>query len=351
MRIITWNFASQKDASRFPANEIAASSNPFSFHISDSMAEFFVDRPSKMGFQSMPLDQFLNNSKAHLAFMVIKNDTIVYEHYREGINKNKQLTYFSVSKSILSILVGMALEEGAIHSVDDPITDYIPLLREKQGFEQITIEHLLKHTSGIRFRETYANPFSNDVAKIYYSKSLERLVKNLKLEYPPDEQFHYSSVNSQLLGLVLREAIGKPLAQYMEEKIWKPVGAANPASWSTYEKEPIEKTFCCVNAAPIDLAKFGRLALNKGNWEGDQLVSEEWFEQSLERSVEGGSVWRYQWHWIVGLKEYGDFMAQGLYDQYIYLMPKKNIIIVSVNDFHNPKTYWTGLFRQLVDQL
>lgn len=351
VRILAWNFASQKDMKRFPSNEIGKSSSPFEFARNAEQQQLRVDRPSKNGYVSKSVDEFLEDFKPHQAFIVIKNDTIIYDHYGEGIDENSMLTYFSVLKSILSVLIGIALEEGAIRSIDEPIINYLPELTDENGFDQITIKHVLKHTSGIRFRESYVNPFANDVAGIYYSKSFDNVLRKLKIENPPDQAFRYSSINTQLLGLVLIRSTGLSISEYMEDKLWGPIGAKNSASWSTYEKDGIEKAFCCINASAIDMAKFGRLAMNKGSWNGQPLVSEEWFNQSTIQSTEGGSIWIYQLHWVIGLKEYEDFMAQGLYDQFVYVMPKKNVIIVSVNDFHNPKTGWKEIFHQIVDQI
>lgn len=349
-RTIFWNLAGQEDISRFPAHTIRADEDKFNFAQKTPDKTFYIDKYSKEGSNAISLDKFIKGFDHNLAFLVIKNDTILFQHYADGQSDESIFTTFSVSKSIVSMLIGIALDEGKISSIEDPITKYIPEL-DDHGFEKITIEHLLKHTSGIRFKERYVNPFDNDVARYYYGKDVYKALKQLKIENEPGQSFHYHSANTQLLGLILINATGQGVAEYFEEKIWSKIGTENDASWSTYEKQPVEKTFCCFNSTSVDLAKFGRLLLNGGNWNGQQLIPKEWIDKTHARDIDGGSIWGYQYHMILGLDRYQDFMAQGLYDQYIYMMPEKDIVIVSINDTHKPSVNWRLVFLQIVDQL
>ncbi len=349
-RTIFWNLAGQEDINRFPSKSIKADDEPFNFTDAQSKQELYIDQYSSEGSNAITLNKFLENFNHNMAFIVIKNDSVIFERYADNYSDESIFTTFSVSKSIISMLVGLALEEGKIKSLNDPIINYIPELKDK-GFDKITIEHLLKHTSGIRFKERYVNPLDNDVARYYYGKDVYKAIEKLKIEHEPGQSFHYHSANTQLLGLILINATGQGISEYFETKIWSKIGTASDASWSTYEKQSVEKTFCCFNSTAIDLAKFGRLVMNGGNWNGEQLIPKSWIDQTHERDITGGSIWGYQYHMILGLKEYGDFMAQGLYDQYIYMMPEKDIVIVSVNNTHKPTVNWRLVFLQIVDQL
>ncbi|WP_258103762.1 serine hydrolase [Marinoscillum sp. MHG1-6] len=349
-RSLFWNFAGQKDIKRFPSNTIRKDSSTFDFAKELTPSNFYIDHYSHHGSNAIPLEEFLSDFKHNLAFVVIKNDSILFERYADGYSDQSIVTTFSVSKTIISMLIGIALEEGSINSIHDPIVNYLPSLSD-HGFQKITIEHLLKHTSGIRFKERYINPFNNDVARYYYGKDVYKAIEKLKLETEPGQSFHYHSANTQLLGLILIRATGMSIADYMESRIWSKIGTELDASWSTYEKQPVEKAFCCFNSSTIDLARFGRLMLNRGNWNGEQIIPADWIDKTHERSMEEGGIWGYQYHVILGLKEYGDFMAQGLYDQYIYMMPKKDIVIVAVNSTHKPTVNWRLVFLQIVDQL
>jgi CubicO group peptidase (beta-lactamase class C family) len=349
-RTIFWNLAGQEDIKRFPSTKIKADTATFDFFTNSEPKPLFIDQYSSAGSNSIPLDIFLKDFKHNLAFLVIKDDSILFEQYGEEYNRESIVTTFSVSKSIVAMIIGVALEEGLITSLQDPITKYLPEL-DKQKFGEITIEHLLLHTSGIRFKERYLNPFNNDIARYYYGRNVNSAIDKLHVEHRPGVSFHYHSANTQLLGLIISHATGMSVSEYFQDRIWSKIGTEHDASWSTYEKQPIEKTFCCFNSTPEDLAKFGKLVMNGGVWNGQQLIPKDWIDKTHARSIENGSIWGYQYHMILGLKEYGDFMSQGLYDQYIYMMPEKNILIISVNATHKPSINWRLVFLQIVDQL
>ena len=275
---------------------------------------------------SVEFEQFLEESET-VAFLVIKNDTIQYEKYWGKYDESSIVPSFSMAKSITSILIGCAIDDKLIKSVNEPITNYIPELKEND-FDKVTIENLLQMTSGIKFNESYMNPFG-DAATFYYGKNLRKAIKKMKLEIEPGEWFAYSSGSSQLLGLVLERALkNKTISSYLEEKIWKPLEMEFDASWSLdRKKNGLEKTFCCINARAIDYAKIGRLYLNKGKWNDKQIVSENWVAQSTKIDTTNNSSLRYQYQWWLP-SQTGDFIARGILGQYIYVNPEKNLIIV-----------------------
>jgi CubicO group peptidase (beta-lactamase class C family) len=254
-----------------------------------------------------------------------------------------------MAKSITSALIGCAVADGLIMSVKQPITDYIPELRPE--LKKVTIEHLLQMTSGIKFNESYVNPFG-EAAKYYYGTNVRKYIRRLHLEDEPGTQFHYTSGNTQLLGLVLERALrNKTVTEYFQEKIWTPLGMEYDASWSIdREENGLEKTFCCVNARARDYAKIGRLYCNGGNWNGKQLIPADWVNGTCkaDTSCGGVSYYHYQW-WLLSPAD-GDFMANGVQGQYIYVNPAKKIVIVRLGRNHG-HVKWKTVFRELSNEL
>ncbi len=252
-------------------------------------------------------------------------ETILYEKYFDDYSRASVIPSFSMAKSFTSILIGCAIEDGLIESIDEPVTTYVPELK-KHGFDKVSIKHLLQMTSGIDFNENYSNPFA-DVAKLYYGRNLRKQVGRFKLKSKPGEAFHYNSGDSQLLGLILERALdNRSITQYFQEKIWSPLGMEYNGSWSLdSQKNGLEKTYCCLNATAIDFAKIGRLYLNKGNWNGQQIVSEQWVNESTKIDTSDGSIDYYQYHWWVSGER---FEAVGIMGQLLYVHPSKELIIV-----------------------
>lgn len=334
-RFVFYNFADINDHKKFPARSIDNGTTQFIFPTAQK-----GKAPTELNVKgkSYPFDQYLQDNKT-VAFLVIKNDTIQYEKYWGKHNKSSIVPSFSMAKSVTSILIGCAIDDKLIQSVNEPITNYIPELKEN-GFENVTIEHLLQMTSGVKFNESYSNPFG-DAATFYYGTNLRKAISKMKLKSEPETQFEYVSGNTQLLGLVLERALkGRTISSYLEEKIWKPLGMEFDASWSLDRKrDGLEKTFCCINARARDYAKIGRLYLEKGKWNGKQIVSEDWVKQSTKVDTANRSVWYYQYQWWLPTPT-GDFMAQGILGQYIYVHPEKNLIIVRLGKSEGKADWW-----------
>lgn len=331
-RFIVYNFANISDHKIFPKRDINKDSIPFLF-----METSTKKYPSKI--KDEDFNTFLTKNKT-VAFLVIKNDSIQYENYFEGYNKSSIVPSFSMAKSIISILIGCAIDDQLIKSVEEPIINYIPELTS-QDIEKVTIKHLLQMTSGLDFNESYINPFG-DAAKMYYGRNLRKRLSKIKLKESPGSKFEYLSGNSQILGLILERAlINKTVTAYLEEKIWKPLGMEYDASWSIdKQKEGLEKTFCCINARARDYAKIGRLFMNKGNWNGKQIISENWVKESTKIDETFGSVSYYQYQWWITDRK-GSFMAQGILGQYIYVNPSKNLIVVRLGKKTGNVNWWT----------
>jgi CubicO group peptidase (beta-lactamase class C family) len=331
-RFVFYNFADINDHKKFQSRPLTADNASFQFQTTDSGKV-----PKEIN--DIPLDKYLENHQT-VAFLIIRNDTIQYEKYFKGYDQQSIVPSFSMAKSVTSILIGCAIDEGLIKSVDEPITNYIPELT-KNGFDKVTIEHLLQMTSGIRFNESYVNPFG-DAASFYYGLNLRKEIGKMKLKSEPGQSFEYTSGNTQLLGLILERALkGKTITSYLQEKLWTPLGMEYDASWSIDRKDNgLEKTFCCLNARAIDFAKIGRLYKNKGNWNGAQIVSQNWVEASTKLDTTEGSAnfYQYQW-WLPTPNE--DFMAEGILGQFVYVHPTKDLIIVRLGKKYGKADWWS----------
>lgn len=338
-RFVYYNFADITDYKIFPSHEIKNDST-YTFHFS-RLADNQLDIQLK-GESSF--EDYLSKNKT-VAFLVIHNDTIKYEQYFNNYNRTSIVASFSMAKSFTSFLIGCAIEDKLIHSVNDLVTQYIPELAEN-GFEDVTIEHLLQMTSGLDFNESYVNPFGH-AATFYYGKHLEKSTLKLTLKNEPNKTTEYVSGNTQLLGLVLdRVLTEKTVSTYLVEKLWKKIGMEFNATWSVDDKKNgLEKTFCCINARAIDFAKFGRLYLNDGNWEGNQIISKEWVEQSTKIDTSNGSAEDYQYQWWIPNKT-GDFMAEGILGQFIFVSPSENLIIVRLGEKYG-NTEWEATFEKI----
>ena len=341
-RFIFYNFADIHDHKKFPERKLEASKTPFVFPVA-AKGKY----PKKITYQKnteMPLEEFLIKNNT-VAFLIIHKDSINYENYFSGYDQEDIVPSFSMAKSVTSMLIGCAIDEGLIKSVDEPVTAYIPELA-KNGFDKVTIKHLLQMTSGLEFNESYFNPFGH-AASFYYGRDLRKKSAKLKLKQVPGAGFEYVSGNTQLLGWVLERALKtKTVTQYLDEKIWSPLSMEYGGGWSLDKKKNgMEKTFCCLNLRTRDYAKLGRLYLKKGNWNGQQLVSEKWVKSSTMIDTSEGSVWFYQYQWWIPSHE-GDFIAEGILGQFIYLNPAKDLIIVRLGKNSGKADWWT-IFRSL----
>jgi CubicO group peptidase (beta-lactamase class C family) len=347
-RFFYYNFADMRDYKKFPSQKIDNPSKPFLFkevvkQLDPNIPEGFNKNNQRT------FDQFLEKEKT-LSFLIIRNDSVLYQNYFHRYDSASILPSFSVAKAFVSALIGIAISESSIKSVHQPITDFIPELKKNPGFEKITIEDLLNMRSGIRFNEGYSSPFA-DMAKYYYGLNLRKYILKLKVESPPGLKYNYQSVNTLLLGIALENATGKTLSAYLEEKIWKPIGMEFPASWSVDSRQDqAVKAFCCINARALDFARFGRLYLNNGNWNSQQIVPANWvkYSTSIVNDSRDSQGYPYTYHWRVSEK--GSYFAKGILGQYIFIDPKKKIIIVRMGT-GNGDVIWPHFFEALVQQL
>jgi hypothetical protein len=260
-RIISRGDTTIYDYKRFPGRSLEASPTPFRFEIAPQ--EGTVPTTLNIeGLGEVELDNLLASSDT-IAFLIVKDDVLVYERYFRGHTESDISQVFSTSKSLLSILIGAAIDDGMIESVEEPVTAYVPELAEA-GFDRVTVENLLNMRSNLDYFEN-DEPFGKHVI-FNYTDHLEKEILKLGLLQHPDEQFRYKSGDNALLALILDRALGeKTITQYTQERLWTPMDMEDDGVWGLDREGGLEKTWCCLSASARDLAKFGRLYLRDGN--------------------------------------------------------------------------------------
>ncbi len=277
------------------------------------------------------IDAYFENQR-HSALVIVHNGKIRYERYGLGFSDTGRWTSFSVAKSFTSTLVGAAILDGHIDSLDDPVSKYVSGL-QGSAYDDVTLQQLLTMTSGVRWIEDYEDP-NSDVAKFnnHVSEDGESNVvsylSTLPRAHPPGEVWNYSTGETNLIGILVSEATGKTLAEYLSEKIWKPFGMQQHASWLLNE-DGSEISGCCIQAATRDFARYGLFMLEDGKINGEQIVPEGWVaaatQNQVTSDVDRREGYGYQW-WI---NEDGMYEAGGIFGQGIFIDPKRNLIIAN----------------------
>ena len=267
-----------------------------------------------------------------MAGLVILHDgKLRLERYGLGFDSAGRWTSFSVAKSITSVLVGAALRDGHIRSMDDKVSDYIPQMKGS-AYDDVSIRHLLTMTSGVRWNEDYADP-NSDVARFNNHQpeaGVEALVsylRRLPREAPAGTRWNYSTGETNLVGILVSRATKRPLSDYLSEKIWKPAGMEQQATW-ILSKTGQEISGCCIQAATRDFARFGLFVLNGARAGTTTIVPDGWLaEATSERTGIGqpGRGYGYQW-WTYSD---GSFTARGIFGQGIFIDPKRRLVIAS----------------------
>jgi len=260
------------------------------------------------------------------AFSVIKNDTLVYKRYWKKHSDTTRHISWSVAKSYLAILMGKAIEEGHIESVEDPIDKYLPNLKGS-GYEGVSLKDILQMASGVRYNEDYTDFFSdiNRWGRAFaWGASQLKFAESLEKERNAGEDFLYVSINTQVLSMAITAATGKDLASYTYDKIWEPLGCTTEAYWAT-DNTGEEISLGGLNATLMDFTRFGIMLADEGkNHKGEQIISADWFKEATTasepylESVSDGYGYGYQF-WLPKDEGFGtEYMARGHSQQYIY---------------------------------
>ena len=274
--------------------------------------------------------------------LIAKDDKILFEKYYQGEQESDRHAMFSVTKSFVSAMVGIAIEDGLIKSIDDPITNYVPALKDS-AYDGTKIRDILTMSSGVRFTEDYGD-LSSDVNRmsmaIATGGSLDEFALSLTREREPGSYNNYVSVDTHVLGMLLVKVTGKTLTEYLEERIWKPIGMEYEGIWAI-DGEGMEVAMGGLQVSLRDMARMGRLYLHKGNWNGRQIVPAKWVTDSVTPSAPhlmpgfdnplSGSPYGYGFQWWTPSNPHGDFMASGIYHQFIYVDPTTGIVIAKTS--------------------
>lgn len=303
------------------------------------------------------VEKFIEDTKTS-ALLVIKDDVIKHEKYYLGGDENTLFSSNSMGKSFVSALMGIAVSEGDVESIDDPIGKYIPEFKGTE-MENIPIKACLQMASGIRFDEDA--DMSGFSMKTLVGVPAMKVISKYGMQEEPYTYRRYLSINTEILGQVIKNATGRGLAEYMEDKLWSKLGADHDAYWTL--SNDTELAMGGLSVSLRDYARFARLYLNGGNWEGEQILSEEWVKDSLDVSAEYSKPWAnndpyneigYGYQWWVPEGTQNEFMAIGVYGQWIYVNPSKQVIIVKTSadpDFtsKNYEPKHVEFFRAIAD--
>ena len=280
-----------------------------------------------------PLSEVLEETHTN-AFLVVQDGTLVHEWYAEGVEAGDRMSSWSVAKSVVSLLVGQSIEAGRF-AEGDLVVDLVPELgRAGNGFDDVTVGELLDMSSGVDVAENYRAywPFTG-TARLFLSTDLTGyLADHRDVAFAPGSRGEYRSVDTQLLGMVLRATEGKPLAELLTERLWGPVGAESDATWNLDETGGTEKAFCCLNATARDFAKLGQLLVDGGQVDGEQVVPTAWLERIATPAEHQVSTWDYSAQWWQPEGADGDLTALGIHGQYIYVNPRTGTVIVKLSD-------------------
>lgn len=374
IRALRWWQPDLQDSAKFAKREINKSTAPFRFIPATQQAQY--KRLTKY------LDSMLINTNTN-AFLVIKNDSLIYESYAENLTPNSLHPSFSVAKSYVGTLVGIAIDQGLIASANDLVIKYLPALADNdERFKRLTIQHVLDMRSGVDFDEDKESPFSA-ITKLYYGASIKNQIAKLKMKREAGQVFEYQSINTILLAAILEKASGQHLTDLLRKYLWNPIGTESDAFWSL-DDQKTAKAMCCLHATAADFAKLGRLYLKKGNWEGKQILSESWIKQTTQASSLAQMGYKNQW-WACSKISYfrdsisaqalvtrlqlkvpirkgtngnyyvseptNDYRAEGILGQIVYVNPDNKVIIVRLGDYPNKNIYFNGFIPKIGREL
>ena len=319
----------------FPTSNLAPSNNPSSFEI-----ESMIELPNSFVYESRSVDvnEYLDRTDVS-ALLILKDGKIRYENYWLTGGREVKWISMSVGKSFVSALVGIALDQGHIKSIQDPVTIYVPQLKDS-AYDGVSIKDILQMSSGASWNEDYGDPNSdiNRSVRIFaLGGSLDEFAASLTNENEPGTFNRYNSTDTQVLGMLLREATGTSITEFMQEMLWDPIGAEDNAYW-LLDSENMEVAYGGLNATARDYAKLGELYRLRGRMNNKQIIPEKWVDESVrpdaphlmpgENPMSDYPLgYGYQW-WIPD--ESGDYMAIGVYNQFIYVSPKNNSVVVQL---------------------
>ena len=275
----------------------------------------------------------LNDERKTKSFLVIKNDSILFEKYYDGHKQTDISNSFSVVKSIVTSMMGKAIMEGKIKSLNQPVSDFFEEYNDGIASE-LTVGDLASMSSGMKWSEKYYSVI-NITSESYFTDDLRSVILRQEIENKPGQAFRYSSGDTQLLAMVIEKATGTSLSDYLSQKFWSPMGAETLALWQIDSKESeMEKAYCCIAATARDFARFGKLYIDKGKWGDTEILDSYFVELSLQPVFDDSPFYGYGW-WLYEYEGKKVFTMNGHQGQFVICFPDENIIIVRQGDLNN----------------
>lgn len=265
------------------------------------------------------------------SFFVAKNGKALWEYYWDGYSDKSNTNSFSMSKSVVTMLLGKAIEQGYIKSLDQPITDFLPEFKDDPFGKKCTVGDLSAMTSGFDWKEDYYFPI-NPTAKAYYGKNIEKQMLSRKFIAEPGGHFNYISSDTQLLGIILQRAVGISISRYLQEEFWQPMGMEQDAYWSKDMADGMEKAYCCLYSNARDFGKFGQLLLQQGNWNGKQILDSVFVEKMItpnHKAFNDGEYEKYGYSIWTDYEHQPNFYGlMGHLGQRVIVVPSEDLVIV-----------------------
>ena len=312
---------------------------PFNIIANEEQGKSWEYHPDHRKTTILPHHQRVLDELKTSAFLVEQHGKILYEAYTEPYHQMYPLGSFSVAKSILATLIGIAVDKGYM-DLDSPIEEYCTDLNMRP-LREISVYQALAMSTGLTWSESSGNPFS-DNARAYYGNNLKACIRGMRVVTSPGINVEYQSGNSQILSFALRNATGMSISEFAQEHLWKPIGAEHEAYWLKDRQQGFEKAFCCFYAIPRDFLRLGRLYLNGGQWQGNRLLSQAFIDKATtatpyyDRMLRSQNA-RYGLHWwLVRWKGNACYYARGIYGQYIICMPHLDVTIVRMGFLRKP---------------
>jgi CubicO group peptidase (beta-lactamase class C family) len=271
-----------------------------------------------------------------VAFVIIKKDSIWHESYFDGFSKNSKTNSFSMAKSVVTMALGKAIMEGKIKNLDQKVIAFYPELKGKYA-QEVTVGDLASMASGLSWDEKYYSPFSI-VTRAYFDDDLNPLILGLNIHEKPGQSFKYLSGATQLLAMCIQKATGEHLSHYVSKHFWQPMGAENEALWQLdHAPDGIEKAYCCIASNARDFARFGKLYLQNGRWNGQQLLDASFVKKCITPRFKASTHYGYGWwmHTVMGKKLY---YMRGHLGQFVIVIPEDELIIVRLGHLKGKQT-------------
>tara|TARA_B100000809_G_C15078186_1_gene508660 strand:- start:416 stop:1573 length:1158 start_codon:yes stop_codon:yes gene_type:complete len=275
-----------------------------------------------------------NQDWGTIAYVIIKNDSIWFEKYYDGFDENSKSNSFSMAKSYVSGLLGKAIMDGHIKSLDQPVCDFLPAFCDGK-VAKMTVGDLSSMASGTNWDEAYYSPLSI-TTRAYFDDDLAKVMNGLKVVDEPGQTYKYASGDTQMLAMVIEKATGKKLYKYLEDSFWKPLGSENSTLWQVdSEDHDLVKAYCCIASNAKDFARFGKLYKDFGKWNGQQVLDSSFVAKSIKPRFSVSPEYGYGW-WLKQQNGKDFFMMRGHLGQYVIVQPEDNVIIVRLGHSKGP---------------